>query len=208
MKRRPARALLLALSGTLLAGLAAPSLAQAQAPAQAGAPGSGTTDRAFVNDLVGAPKGRPLAGAELEAKTQAVGLLLRCPVCQGSSVADSPAESAQNMKREVRDLLRQGYETEQILHYFELAYGEFVLFEPKSDGIGAVVWAGPGVALLVGIGVLFLLFRRKQGGVEAKAAAAGPVPARDELPDDPELAKYVERVRALVSGAAGDGGGR
>lgn len=209
MRRFLRRALLLAAPGLLAVSVVAPAVVLAEAaPAAPAAPAArGTTDRAFVSELVGAPAGIPLLGEELEARTHAVGLLLRCPVCQGSSVADSPAESAQNMKREVRDLLRQGYDTEQILRYFELAYGEFVLFEPKADGIGVLVWVGPGVALLIGVAVLFFALRRLRGQ-GAPAATAAAAPARDTLPDDPELAKYVERVRALTAGAPGDGGGR
>ena len=64
-------------------------------------------DPAFV---VGAPKGPPLAGTALDARTEEVGALLRCPVCQGLSVADSPATMASNMKAQVRELLAAGYD--------------------------------------------------------------------------------------------------
>ena len=65
--------------------------------------------------VVGAPKGRPLAGDALTARTEDVASLLRCPVCQGLSVADSPATMAVNMKVEVRELLAKGYDQDQVL---------------------------------------------------------------------------------------------
>jgi len=71
---------------------AAPSLAAAPtSPAPAGG--------------IDAPRGGPLSGAELDARTNEIGGLLRCPVCQGLSVADSPSSMARNMKAEVRDKL-------------------------------------------------------------------------------------------------------
>jgi cytochrome c-type biogenesis protein CcmH len=137
--------------------------------------------------FVGQPQGTPLAGAQLDARTHEVGAKLRCPVCQGMSISDSPAEMAVNMKGQVRELLSRGYTEEQILKYFELSYGQFVLLEPKFEGVTAWVWLLPLVALLLGAAVLF--FKFKQLG-EAPAAAA-PAPAEDP---------YVARVRDLVSG--------
>ena len=68
---------------------------------------------------VGPPKGAPISGAELDRRTNEVASLLRCPVCQGMSVADSPSTVALDMKHQVRDLLARGYTQEQILSYFE-----------------------------------------------------------------------------------------
>ncbi|MFL5370415.1 MAG: cytochrome c-type biogenesis protein CcmH, partial [Myxococcales bacterium] len=68
---------------------------------------------------MGRPAGTPLAGSQLDARTEEVAGLLRCPVCQGLSVADSPATMARNMKLEVRDKLAAGYDQEQILADFE-----------------------------------------------------------------------------------------
>ena len=62
-----------------------------------------------------APRGQPLSGKLLDERTDEVGALLRCPVCQGLSVADSPSTMARNMKAEVREKLAAGYDREQIL---------------------------------------------------------------------------------------------
>ncbi len=162
--------------------------------------------RAHVAELVGAPLGPPLAGEALEARTQEVALLLRCPVCQGSAVADSPSDTAQNMRREVKDLLAQGFDGEQVLHYFELSYGEFVRLEPKTDGLGWLVWLGPAAGLLVGAAFVALAVRKlraERGGDEPAVIAAV---AEDVLPEDPELAAYVKKVRAAVAGEESRGG--
>jgi cytochrome c-type biogenesis protein CcmH len=132
--------------------------------------------------FVGAPQGKPLAGAELEQRATEVSALLRCPVCQGLAVADSPSEMAINMKRQVRDLLARGYTEEQILRYFEQSYGQFVLLKPKFEGITALVWLLPLIALVVGA----FLVVRKVRSLERPAATSS----------DP----YLARVRELVEG--------
>lgn len=191
-----------ALSGRSLAALGLMSALFLATPAFAQGLATPSEDRDFVAQAVGEPRGRKLTGVELEERTHALGLLLRCPVCQGSSISDSPSDTAQNMKREVRDLLAQGFDDEQVMQYFELAYGEFVRLEPKAEGVKLLVWIGPALLLLGGIGVLVGVLRRSSGKGE-KNEAAGDVPGRDTLPDDPELAPFVLKARELAYGWAG-----
>jgi cytochrome c-type biogenesis protein CcmH len=132
--------------------------------------------------FVGQPKGTPAVGAELDRRTHEVGSLVRCPVCQGMSVADSPSEMAVNMKGQVRELLARGYTEEQILKYFELSYGQFVLLRPKFEGVTAAIWIIPVVALLAGIAITFFIIR-KLGRKPVAAPASDP---------------YLARVRELV----------
>jgi len=140
--------------------------------------------------FVGQPQGTPVAGAQLAKRTNEVAGLLRCPVCQGMSVADSPAEMAVNMKGQVHELLQRGYTEEQILTYFERSYGQFVLLKPKFEGTTTLVWLLPAIALVIGAAVLVVTFRR----LERAPATSNQQPAT--TPDD----EYVARVRDLVSG--------
>jgi cytochrome c-type biogenesis protein CcmH len=133
--------------------------------------------------FVGPPKGVPISGALLDQRTNEVAGLLRCPVCQGLSVADSPATMAQDMKHQVRELLARGYSQEQILAYFERSYGQFVLLKPKFQGVSALVWLLPIAALIFGAIVVFS---------KAKQLEQGPAP--EPAPEDP----YLARVRELV----------
>jgi cytochrome c-type biogenesis protein CcmH len=174
--------------------------ALASAAASAPAPAS-------MEPGMGAPRGPPLSGAVLDARTEDVGGLLRCPVCQGLSVADSPATMARNMKAEVREKLAAGYDQEQILAYFERSYGEFVRLEPSLHGVNWVVWFGPIAGLLAGgAAIAWALKRtaRKAGAADlpdaGPAAPAPGVPARDTLPADARLAAAVRRVRTLAYG--------
>jgi cytochrome c-type biogenesis protein CcmH len=165
-------------------------LAWAQAPAG---------DPAVV---VGAPRGPHLEGAVLEARTKEVGGLLRCPVCQGLSVADSPSDMAVAMRHQVRDLLAAGYDQEQILQYFERSYGEFVRLRPPLRGVNWIVWLAPALGLLAGALVVGWALK----GPRTAAAVAEPAPAvkgRDALPDDPALHPYVLRIRERAYGWPG-----
>lgn len=156
--------------------------------------------------VVGDPAGPPRTGVELEKETARVASLLRCPVCQGLSVNDSPATMAQNMKRQVRDLVAKGYSEEQALLYFERAYGEFVRLEPPMRGVNWLVWAAP-VALLVvgGVFIVFMMKRMRREPRESSegGAATAALPGRDTLPDDEQLARYVLRTRELAYGWPG-----
>jgi cytochrome c-type biogenesis protein CcmH len=150
--------------------------------------------------VVGEPSGQPLSGERLEAETERVASLLRCPSCQGLSVQDSPTEIAQQMRAQVRDMLGAGFTEEQILGYFERSYGEFVRLQPPLRGINWLVWLAPVVALLVGG---FVVARTLRAPASAAVPADHASPGRDTLPDDPELARYVRRVREIAYGWPG-----
>jgi cytochrome c-type biogenesis protein CcmH len=158
--------------------------------------------------VVGPPRGQPLSGAALEARTQEVASLLRCPVCQGLSVADSPATMARNMKAEVGEMVAAGYDQDQILDYFERSYGEFVRLRPPLRGVNWVVWAAPILGLVAGIGVVTwtLRARGRAGTPPSKEPGAGEdatLPDIHTLPDDPRLAAHVLKVRELAYGWPG-----
>jgi cytochrome c-type biogenesis protein CcmH len=142
--------------------------------------------------FVGPPQSTPMSGQQLVQRTHEIAGLLRCPVCQGMSVADSPAEMAINMKAQVHELLARGYTEEQILKYFELAYGQFVLLRPKFEGVNRLVWLLPIGALAIGIAVVFAKLKNLQAGA-APPPTSNQQPATDH--DD-----YLARVRDLVSG--------
>jgi cytochrome c-type biogenesis protein CcmH len=143
-----------------------------------------------AREVLGPPAGAGWTGEALEQKTHQVAALLRCPVCQGLSVADSPAAMALNMKRQVRDLLSWGYSEEQILRYFESSYGQFVRLEPPRRGINLLVWLGPLLALIGGGFLIALTMRRYRSRRSTVSPAA----------HDPGLDRYLEQVRVMANG--------
>jgi cytochrome c-type biogenesis protein CcmH len=157
--------------------------------------------------VVGSPRGPRLEGSDLDARAHDVAGLLRCPVCQGLSVADSPSTMAQNMRAQVRDLLAAGYDQDQILAYFERSYGEFVRLKPPLRGVNWLVWLAPLVALLAGAAVIVWALRAPRPAAAAAGHAepepVGDLPGPDTLPADPALARHVLRVRERAYGWPG-----
>jgi len=100
------------------------------------------------------------ADSLLEARTREVASQLRCPVCQGLSLQDSPSELSQEMKDLVREQLRAGKTPEQVKQYFIARYGEWILLEPQAHGFNWLVYVLPLALLLAGGGVVVVAVRR------------------------------------------------
>ena len=105
---------------------------------------------------------------------------LRCLVCQNQTIADSNAELAQDLRRQVREQIAQGRSDAEIVAYMVQRYGDFVLYKPPVKATTLLLWFGPAVLLLVGIVVLFrnLRTRAKRAGPpeltgEERARASG-----------------------------------
>ncbi len=136
---------------------------------------------------VGAPQGTPLSGPPLERRTMEIASEVRCPVCQGLAIGDSPSLMAANMKAEVREMLSRGYTEAQILSYFEKSYGQFVLLKPKFQGVNALVWILP--MLILAIGFVIVVSKAKKLETAPVAPAAEPEVGEDS---------YLARVREMV----------
>jgi cytochrome c-type biogenesis protein CcmH/NrfF len=96
----------------------------------------------------------------LEASTSAVAAQLRCPVCQGVSIQDSPAELAHQMRDLVREQLRTGKSPDQVKAYFVSKYGEWILLQPRASGFNILVYALPALVVLGGLVVIVVAMRR------------------------------------------------
>jgi len=96
----------------------------------------------------------------LDARTSAVAEELRCPVCQGVSIQESPSELAGQMRAVVKDQLRAGRSPDQVKAYFVSKYGEWILLEPKPKGFNLIVYALPAAVILGGLVVIVFAVRR------------------------------------------------
>ncbi len=149
------------LRGTLAAALVA-SAAAGLAPAVLGA------QQARVDTALPTPA-LTAADSTLDAQTAAVASQLRCPVCQGESIQDSPSELAMQMRDVVKEQLRAGKTPAEVRAYFVSKYGEWILLEPTTHGFNKVLYAAPYVLLLGGLGLIFFAVKRWTGG-----SGAGP----------------------------------
>lgn len=75
---------------------------------------------------------------------------LRCVMCQNQSLADSNAQIAVDLRREVLELMRQGKDDHQIKQFLVDRYGEFVLYRPQVESKTWLLWFGPALVLLAG----------------------------------------------------------
>jgi cytochrome c-type biogenesis protein CcmH len=131
----------------------------------------------------------PLADPVKEARVQKLGKALRCAVCQGVSISDSPASMARAQLDTVRELVAEGKTDEEIVAYFVERYGEWVLLEPPKHGFNWLVWLGP-LALVVG--GFFIISRQVKRGPEP---ATTSTPAASSTPATEAEDPYLQAVR-------------
>ncbi len=113
-----------------------------------------------------------------EARVQRLGDGLRCPVCRGLPITESPNQISAQMLSQVRDQVAAGRSDSQIHDYFAARFGGSVLLDPPKSGLNLALWALPAAALLGGA---WLLARYLKG--------AGSQPEQS----DPELLSRVRR---------------
>jgi cytochrome c-type biogenesis protein CcmH len=87
---------------------------------------------------------------------------LRCLVCQNQTIADSNAELAADLRRQVFEMLQQGKSKEDIIQFMTDRYGDFVLYKPPFKGKTSLLWVGPVVFLITGFAVVFWFIQRKK----------------------------------------------
>jgi cytochrome c-type biogenesis protein CcmH len=86
---------------------------------------------------------------------------LRCLVCQNESLAGSHADLAEDLRREVRGLIREGKSDDEVKEFLVSRYGDFVLYRPPMKATTALLWLGPFVLAIVGLIALVLYLRRR-----------------------------------------------
>ena len=97
---------------------------------------------------------------------------LRCPDCEGLSVADSPTSSARAIRRDIERRIAAGESDSEIRQAYVDRYGESILLNPEGSGLGLLVWGLPVVALVVGAGGLVIALRRWRRDPRLAATAA------------------------------------
>ena len=99
--------------------------------------------------------------AEQEARYKHLTTELRCLVCQNQNLADSDAELAQDLRKEIYDMLQMGRTDDEIKTFMVDRYGDFVLYRPPVQGNTLALWLMPAVLLLIGALVLVVIVRKR-----------------------------------------------
>jgi cytochrome c-type biogenesis protein CcmH len=89
-----------------------------------------------------------------------VAATIRCPQCESQSSKDSDTSAARAVRSEIEERIDQGQSDDEIRDYFASTFGEEILLNPPSTGIGALVWIIPVVATVVAAVALGFAFRR------------------------------------------------
>jgi cytochrome c-type biogenesis protein CcmH len=104
-----------------------------------------------------------------ETRFHALVAELRCVMCQNQSLADSNAQIAHDLRREVLQLMRQGKDDREIKQFLVARYGEFVLYRPQVESKTWLLWFGPALVLLAG-GFIVAGLVRKRSAVATSTA--------------------------------------
>lgn len=116
-----------------------------------------------------------------EDTVREIGTELRCVVCQNLSVADSPSETANQMRAIIRERLVAGETPEQVKAYFVEKYGLWILLSPPKQGFNLLVWIVPFVGLGLGLVLVAVTVRRWS---RRPAAAPAGIPEMDAATRD------------------------
>jgi cytochrome c-type biogenesis protein CcmH len=110
-----------------------------------------------------AKEAQPLADdAELEKRLMNLSHELRCLVCQNETLAESRADLADDLRREIREQMRAGKSDKEIIAFLTARYGDFVLYRPPVKPATYLLWFGPFVLLLAGLVLLFRYVKQRR----------------------------------------------
>jgi cytochrome c-type biogenesis protein CcmH len=118
---------------------------------------------AATADRAAADEAKPLGeNPQVEARLKTLAVELRCLVCQNQTLADSNAPLAEDLRREVREMIAKNMSDQEIIDFLVARYGDFVLYRPPWRATTTLLWLGPFVLLLAGGTVLVVALRRRQ----------------------------------------------
>ena len=133
--------------------------------------------------------GAKSGATSLDSRVNSLAAQLRCPACQGESVADSNSDVAASIRGVIRQRMQQGESDQQITNFLESRYPGISL-APSTSGIGRLAWIAPPLLILGGLGLLAALVANWRSRSE-----------REPVIVDQE---YVRRVRSELAAGGGD----
>ena len=110
----------------------------------------------LLSTVAAAQIAQPREDPQYEQRMKDLTQQLRCLVCQNETLAESNADLAEDLRREIREQMKAGKSDQEILAFLTQRYGDFVLYNPPVKATTYVLWFGPFVLL---IAVTFLLYR-------------------------------------------------
>ncbi len=115
----------------------------------------------FLAGVCGAQSVEDLSDPALNARYQALIREVRCLVCQNQTIADSNADLASDLRREIREMLESGATDNEISDFLVARYGDFVLYRPPVQPNTWVLWGGPAAMVVIGLVVFARVMRTR-----------------------------------------------
>ena len=137
--------------------------------------------------LLVAKEAQPNEDPQIEQRMKALTQQVRCLVCQNETLADSRADLAEDLRKQIREQMKAGKSDQEILAFLTQRYGDFVLYNPPVRATTYLLWFGPFALLIGGTAVLYLYLRHR----------------RELIKDQPLTASERKRAENILRGEIG-----
>ena len=124
---------------------------------------------------------QPVEDPQIEQRMQALTQQLRCLVCQNETLADSRADLAEDLRKEIREQMKAGKNDQEIIAFLTQRYGDFVLYKPPVQPTTYLLWFGPFVLLLAGTLMLYRYLKHRREIIQDQPLTAAERKQAEEL---------------------------
>src|SRR5713226_1833810 len=128
-----------------------------------------------------AKEAKPVEDPQIELRMQALTQQLRCLVCQNETLADSRADLAEDLRKEIREQMKAGKSDQEIIGFLTQRYGNFVLYKPPVQPSTYLLWFGPFVLLLGGTLMLYRYVKHRREVIQDQPLTADERKRAEEL---------------------------
>ena len=128
-----------------------------------------------------AKEAKPAEDPQIAQRMRALTEQLRCLVCQNETLADSRADLAEDLRKEIREQMKAGKSDQEIIAFLTQRYGDFVLYKPPVKSTTYLLWFGPFVLLFAGTGVLYLYLKKRRELIDEKPLTADERTRAEEI---------------------------
>src|SRR5947209_16118191 len=131
--------------------------------------------------VVVAKDAQPNEDPQIEQRMKVLTEQLRCLVCQNETLADSRADLAEDLRKEIREQMKAGKSDQEIIAFLTQRYGDFVLYKPPVKSTTYLLWFGPFVLLIGGTLLLYQYLKQRRGMITDKPLSAEERKRAEEL---------------------------
>ena len=128
-----------------------------------------------------AKEAKPAEDPQIEQRMRALTEQLRCLVCQNETLADSRADLAEDLRKEIREQMKAGKSDQEIIAFLTQRYGDFVLYKPPVKSTTYLLWFGPFALLFAGTGVLYLYLKKRRELIDDQPLTADERTRAEEI---------------------------